>query len=645
MVFRLALTRVVLVLMVVAGLGPIAPVRAQLDDEVRDRATTASVLLLWVPYVGGRPAPEYALAGSGTVISETGLILTNYHVVREVEHRARDIWVLTSNGRSDPRPAYTAEIVRANADLDLAVLQIVTDSEGNPVVPEDLGLPYVPIGDSDLLELGDDLYTLGYPGVGEGGLTYTSGVVSGFRQEPGFNGTAWILTDTEVSGGSSGGTTMNSAGELVGIPTKGLPLDCRPDDTNRDGTVNSADGCVPIGGSVAFLRPVNLAKPLIEDAQSQLEAEPSIGMGPVLMPPTHMPAPSSGDATTQEPSASVPVQPPSTLPAQPPLILSSLMPPALGLAPGQSFRLHEGGNETLAQVAAEFENPGMAQQLLSSLGWQEHAYRIFAADNPPPNAAGWVEIHVHRFSTVVGASEALPLLAWERQRLLDLSPLPLELFADQSTALIGPGYNGTEMTLFARRGSLVFRVTGIAPNGDPTNDVIETILMPLVPLATDPRVVTPELLMMLPGPEHVPPGLTQTEERARSASNTADTFANPDETRRLFQEWGWLESASGVYTGTTSNGTTRLEAVVYRWRDEAGASAALSYFVDSRMTALRLSEMQAPLVEDEARAITGAVDGGTEATVYMRSGEFLFRFTAIGTGDPMADVRYLLGAP
>ena len=94
-----------------------------------------------------------------------------------------------------------------------------------------------------------------------------------------------------------------------------------------------------------------------------------------------------------------------------------------------------------------------------------------------------------------------------------------------------------------------------------------------------------------------------------------------------------------------ANGTTQAEAVIYRWRDEAAAAAALSYFVESRATSLDLTDVAAPSVGDEARAIMGAVDGGTEATVYWRSGAYLVRYTAIGSGDPMADVAVLLGVP
>lgn len=611
----------------ISGSGqPALSVRAQLEAAVRDRITAAAVLIVVAVENG------YA-TGSGTVVAASGLILTNQHVIAEADRNDIPIGVFQSNGRSEPSLTYWAEVVTADAALDLAVLQVVADPEGIPVAPDQLNLPYLTLGDSELLNLGDDLYIVGYPGINQSSLTYTEGVVSGFQTEPGIEGDAWIVTDAVISGGSSGGTATNAAGELVGIPTMGRPLDCRPGDTNNDGVIDGRDGCRATGGSVAYLRPSNLAKPLLSTAGPGGSGQPS-GPAATAPAPTSIPAP--------------PVQPPPDQAARPPLIISSLLPELLTLSSGQHFRLYDLGAATLPELASSFSAPGRARQMLTSYGWQENAYRIFAADNPPPNAAGWIEMSIHQFASVDGAHAALSYLAGERQTGLGLDFFDHELFADQSLALVGPAFNGTETTFFARRGNLVVRVTGIAPNGDPTDHVIEAMLIPLVPLAEDPRVVSPDLLALLPGTDNISPELTLTEERARSASNTAETFVNPDQTRELFREWGWRESASRVYSsgaGATANGTTRLESVVYRWQDAAGASAALSYFATSRAEALDLSGGAVLRIGDESRTIVGPVSGGLEATVYVRSGSFLYRFTMIGPGNPMADLRSLLNIP
>ncbi|MDP9365464.1 MAG: hypothetical protein M3Q10_14780, partial [Chloroflexota bacterium] len=264
---------------------------------------------------------------------------------------------------------------------------------------------------------------------------------------------------------------------------------------------------------------------------------------------------------------------------------------------------------------------------------------------PPPDAAGWVELHLHRFATVDGAAAALPYLASGRETAAGLRSVDLGLFGDQAVALAGPAFNGDEVTIFARRGTLVLRATGIAPAGDPTADVVEAALVPLRQLVDEPRVVSPELLAMLPPPEYLPAGLRQVEEHARSASFLASGFPDPEEAERLFQGWGWRESAAGVYAADgagTAAGTTRLEVVVFRLVDPGAAAAALPYFLEARAAALRLAEVVAPRAGDEARAIAGPVEGGREATVYFRAGPALFRVSAVGPGQPMADLEALL---
>jgi len=117
---------------------------------------------------------------------------------------------------------------------------------------------------------------LGYPGIGGETITFTEGAVSGFTSERAVEGRAWIKTDATIAGGNSGGMAVNAAGELIGIPTRasagetdGDIVDCRPVvDTNRDGLIDDNDTCVPIGGFINGLRPVNLARPLIAAAES-----------------------------------------------------------------------------------------------------------------------------------------------------------------------------------------------------------------------------------------------------------------------------------------------------------------------------------------------------------------------------------------
>ncbi|MEM7317141.1 MAG: trypsin-like peptidase domain-containing protein, partial [Planctomycetota bacterium] len=161
--------------------------------------------------------------------------------------------------------------------LDLAVCQIVADSKGRRL--SNLDLPFVEIGNSDELQLGERLSIFGYPGIGGETVTFTSGNVSGFSQERGV-ARAWIKTDATIAGGNSGGTAVNQEGHLVGIPTQAAagsgitPVDARPVlDTNRDGRVDRRDTPMAVGGFINGLRPVNLALPLL--AKAGVDVDPA----------------------------------------------------------------------------------------------------------------------------------------------------------------------------------------------------------------------------------------------------------------------------------------------------------------------------------------------------------------------------------
>lgn len=254
---------ILIVVLAVAGLLSASPGRAQVDPAVRDRVVPASVqIAMRVTVREGAVVTDYPLPlGSGTLVSPDGLILTNQHVVDfdavqaelqamqeqqsdemaniQVELDTEAVVVLVSDGKAPPRPTYTARVERVDLQLDLAVLRISGNEAGQPFGSDRPDLPFVPIGDSGGLGLGDPIQIFGYPAIGGGALIFTTGVVSGFLTEVGIDGAAWITTDAVVSGGSSGGTAINAAGELVGVPTWGPSLDCRPGDVNGDGSVDA----------------------------------------------------------------------------------------------------------------------------------------------------------------------------------------------------------------------------------------------------------------------------------------------------------------------------------------------------------------------------------------------------------------------
>jgi hypothetical protein len=156
--------------------------------------------------------------------------------------------------------------------------------------------------------------------------------------------------------------------------------------------------------------------------------------------------------------------------------LASHLPGTLHLPQDQRFRLYDEGARALDDKVANLSDPTKARELLLNSGWEENAYRIFASDDPPQDAVGWVELSVDRFTSADGAAAALQYLAAAAGSAPGYQPVNVGLFADQTEAIAGPAVNGNELTIYARRGNLLFRVTGIAPNeGDPIGDVKEAL--------------------------------------------------------------------------------------------------------------------------------------------------------------------------
>ncbi len=236
--------------------------------------SVVQIVALKKSFMGGMSS---AWTGSGTIVDSRGIILTNCHVANPramgMPSPSANALAIAITDRSDEPPTltYLAEIVAQSPELDLAVLQIVSDMRGRKV--SRLNLPYVELGDSSKIELANELAIFGYPGIGGETITFTSGSVSGFTRSKQLRARAWIKTDATIAGGNSGGTAIDSHGYLVGIPTQAAagdgvtPVDARPViDTNRDGRVDQRDTPMAIGGFINGLRPVNLAKPLLKQA-------------------------------------------------------------------------------------------------------------------------------------------------------------------------------------------------------------------------------------------------------------------------------------------------------------------------------------------------------------------------------------------
>lgn len=253
-----------------------------LNGEQREALAAATVFIAMLEDQGD---DRFIIgSGSGTLISEDGLILTNAHIAQpssvglppSENPDALGIGIVESTDQP-PVPSYLAEVVAIDGLLDLAILRITTTLDGSRVEPAALGLPFVPLGDSDIIRLGDNINIFGFPGIGGETITFTRGSVSGFSSQEQVGNRAWIKTDATIAGGNSGGLATDDFGQLIGIPSRAsagenqLITDCRVvQDTNGDGRLNEADNCVPIGGFINAIRPIKLAMPLIRAAQASI---------------------------------------------------------------------------------------------------------------------------------------------------------------------------------------------------------------------------------------------------------------------------------------------------------------------------------------------------------------------------------------
>lgn len=197
--------------LVAAALAPLLVLAAaQVDPAVRDQVVPAAVqvAVLATERLGAAESAVFFPVGSGMVVSPDGLVLTNAHVVDEAAKRAelerfadrepgdatyelvpdRLLLLATDDGVA-PEPRWEAEVVTQDAALDLAVPRVVADERGTPL-PAGTALPFVELGDSDALQLGDPIDVFGYPAAGGELLTYTAGAVSGFNAEEGVAGRA-----------------------------------------------------------------------------------------------------------------------------------------------------------------------------------------------------------------------------------------------------------------------------------------------------------------------------------------------------------------------------------------------------------------------------------------------------------------------
>ena len=182
-------------------------------------------------FFGGQPMPQREMErqslGSGFIISEKGFVLTNNHVIEGADK----IHVRMADGRE-----FDAKVIGADPKTDVALLKIQSAA---------VNFPYVMLGDSDALEVGDWVVAIGNPFGLE--LSVTHGLVSAKERTIGAGPyDDFIQSDALINPGNSGGPLFNLSGEVIGINTA---------ITSR-------------GQGIGFAVPVNLAKQILPQLET-----------------------------------------------------------------------------------------------------------------------------------------------------------------------------------------------------------------------------------------------------------------------------------------------------------------------------------------------------------------------------------------
>lgn len=188
--------------------------------------------------------------GSGFLIDAAGRILTNHHVVRGSAQL--EVALLTEDADS---PRYKAKVLAVDPPNDLALIEIQAESP----------LPYLPLGKSDNVRVGQKVLAIGNPFGLEG--TLTTGVVSSVgRSIQDRSGVLrdLIQTDAAINPGNSGGPLLDSSGNVIGINT----------------AIYGPSGNIGIG----FAMPISRAQPLLRFVKGGAEPPEEIGIEGFFVP-------------------------------------------------------------------------------------------------------------------------------------------------------------------------------------------------------------------------------------------------------------------------------------------------------------------------------------------------------------------------
>lgn len=214
------------------------PVQDKVKDTVVQVFSQIAEIDLLQPY---KSPSQYPAFGTGFFINDQGDLITNAHVIDQ----AKSVWIqIPSLGKK----IIDVDVISVSPERDIALLRVKPESLA--LIRKVLGaVPFLPLGDSDVLRRSDEVLALGYP-LGQQSLKSTTGVISGREQH-------LIQMSAALNPGNSGGPSLNINGEVVGI--------------------NSAN--IPTAQNVGYIIPINDLKNILADLYKvKLLRKPFLGV-------------------------------------------------------------------------------------------------------------------------------------------------------------------------------------------------------------------------------------------------------------------------------------------------------------------------------------------------------------------------------
>lgn len=236
-----------------ADIGGTAPVITDYVNPIPEIADNSLKSVVGVTTMKQGPGGQAQASsrGTGFVISSSGYIMTNYHVIS-----GGSKFIVTDHDGTE----YDATLIGGDENLDVAVLKI------------DANLPALAIGDSDSTRVGEMVVAIGDPaGAGQNLTgTVTVGYVSAMNRELMFNNMRqkFIQMDAAINPGNSGGPLFNSKGEVIGVVT----LKSLISSTDANGTTINTEG---IGFAIPINSAIDAARQIISSGSVQ---RPGIGI-------------------------------------------------------------------------------------------------------------------------------------------------------------------------------------------------------------------------------------------------------------------------------------------------------------------------------------------------------------------------------